>query len=128
MEETSRPDRRDAERPALRVRRIGQSILRRERGPRLVLAPRVDDRERMRGRLDVREVELRDLPHCFENRTELVAHAVDLALGNLEPREARYMQYVFSRDRHTTSEASNLKRDGPRSRGPVSGLLELRAR
>src|SRR6187431_2469904 len=114
----SQPDRRDPEGPTFRIRRIGQSILRRERGTRLVLLPHVDDRQRMRGRLNVGKVEFRDLPHGFENRAELVAHAVDFALGNLEAREARYVQNVFSRDRHTTSEASNsktrtLKRDGP---------------
>src|SRR5262245_19816643 len=67
-------------------------------------------------RLDVREIELGHLAHRLENRSKLVPHAVDLALGNLEAGQPRYVQYVFSRDRHTTSEAlrRTLKRDGPR--------------
>jgi hypothetical protein len=81
----------------------------------------------VRRRLDVGEIELGHLAHRVEDRSELLAHVVDLALGNLEARQAGHMQNVLSRDCHVDLPyRPNLKRDGPRWRGPVSGLLELR--
>ena len=47
-------DRRHAEAAVLRVGRVRERLLARERGPRLVLGPDVHDVERVRRRLDVR--------------------------------------------------------------------------
>ena len=51
-------------------------------------------------RLDVRQIQLRDLPDRLEDRPELLAHAVDLTLGDLQAGQARHMENVFSGDRH----------------------------
>ena len=73
------------------------------RRPRLVLAPDVDDVERVRGRRHVREVELLHLRDRLEDRRELLAEALDLRLGELEPRQPRDVQHLVSGNRHTVN-------------------------
>ena len=90
------PDRRDAERAVPRVGRVRERLLAGQRRARLVLVPDVDEIERMRRRLDVGEVELGDLADGLEDRAELLPHALDLVLGDLEARQPRDVQHVFS--------------------------------
>ena len=54
----------------------------------------------MRGRLDLREIELADLADGLEDRAELLLDPAQLVGGKLEAREARDMDDVFSPDRH----------------------------
>ena len=100
------------------IGRVRERVLDGKRRARLVLGPDVHDVERMRGGLDVREVELGDLADRLEDRAELRLHGLDLPLGNLEPRQAGYVEYVFSSDRHVVSKSMTPKRTGPVG-GPV---------
>ena len=56
-----------------------------------------DEVERVRGRLDVREVELAHLADRFEDRVQLRPEAVDLLVGQREPREPRDVQHFVSK-------------------------------
>ena len=95
-----RPGRRDAEGVVLDERRVLEHALERPRRPRLVVAPDVDDVERVRGRRHVVELELGDRRHGLEDRAELLREALDLLLGQREARESRDVQHLFPVDRH----------------------------
>ena len=71
----------------------------------------------MGGRLDVGEVELPDLPVGLQDRSQLVADAVDLPLRNLQPRELCDVENVFLRYRHGTSQCKSLEIE----RAPIIG-------
>src|SRR5207244_5179899 len=72
-----------------------------ERRPRLVLAEDVDDVERVRRRLDVREVELGNLADGLQDRAQLLAEALDLLLGEREPRQPRDVEHLFAGNGHS---------------------------
>src|SRR5262249_39936361 len=93
-----------------------QRILERERRARLVLAEDVHEVERMGGRLDVREIELRHLADGIEDRAQLLLEALDLLVGQRQPREPRDMQYLFSADRHVPNPSN---KEAP-FRGPLT--------
>src|SRR5437660_4550979 len=91
---------RHAEEVTLAVGGVRERLLDRERRPRLVFGPDVDEVERVSRRLDVRKIELGDLADRLENRVQLLAKPLDLLFGQLEPRELRYVQNFVSRDSH----------------------------
>ena len=88
--------------------------LERERRPRLVGRPDVDEVERMRERLDSAEVELGDLAHRLEDGAELLGEAVGLLVTQVESGERGDVQHLFSRYGHVLI---LTKREGP-FRGP----------
>src|SRR5262245_28442355 len=76
--------RRDAEGVVLALRRVRERDVEREARERLVVGPHVDERERVRGRLDALEIELGDLPDGLEDHVELLAEALDLLVRQRE--------------------------------------------
>src|SRR6266550_8353025 len=127
--------RRHPEEAGFAVRRVRQRVLDGERWARLVLGPDVDEVERVRGRLDAREVELAHLADCFEDRVQLRSEAVDLVVAQGEPRQPRDVQHLISRNGHanilpkTGQVSARLRSAGPggrvfsadrRKNGPLS--------
>jgi len=92
--------RRHPERALVRLRRVLQRDLTRQRRPRLVLGEHVDEVERMRRRRHVRKVELRHFRHGVEDRVELPAETLELLLGERDPRQPRDMKHLFPRNCH----------------------------
>ena len=72
---------------AVAIGSVREDVVERERGARLVLVPDVDEVERMRGRRHVGEVELGDDADRIEDRSELLGEALDLLVGQREPRK-----------------------------------------
>src|SRR3712207_3193262 len=84
---------RHAEAAIVGVRSGGERDVARHRRPRLVLAQGVLDRDDVRGGRDVREVaELADLLDVVEDLRELLRHALELLVGELEAGEAGDME------------------------------------
>jgi len=54
----------------------------------------------VRGRLDAREVEGRELLDMADDRGELLGHPGDLLVGQAQPRQPGNVQDVVRRDRH----------------------------
>src|SRR5512134_867218 len=91
----------------------------------------------MRRRRHVGEVELGHLRDGLEDRAQLLREALDLLVGQVEPREPRHVEDFVSADRHGKSLLENEERGplGPRSqrryervsldRGDVRGLQAL---
>src|SRR5437763_12252571 len=85
---------------AIAVGGVCKRLLDRERRARLILGPDVGEIEGMSRRFDVRKIELGDLANRFENRVQLLLETLDLLLGQIKPRELRYVQNLISRNRH----------------------------
>src|SRR5262249_17784602 len=79
--------RRDAEEAAVGVGRVRERLRLRERDVRLVLPEDVDQVERVRGRLDTRQVQLAHLADRLEDRAQLLLEPRNLLLGQREPRQ-----------------------------------------
>jgi len=71
------------------VRRVGEDLVAGQRRAKLILAPRVRDLQRVRGRRHVGKIELRHLRDRLEDRRELLLEAPDLVVGQFEAREPR---------------------------------------
>src|ERR1700736_619705 len=118
-----RSARRDPEEVALALRCIRECLFDRQRGARLVLRPDVDDVERVRRRLDLAQIELRNLADRLQNRVQLPAEPPELLLGQLEPGEPGYVHNLCSIDRHLP-----ILPRGQKKRPPFGGRFGFRFR
>src|SRR5581483_7017631 len=84
-----------------------------------VVGQDVDEIERVRRRLDSREVELGDFSDRLQDRGQLLAHPLELLVGQLQPRQPRHVDDVFSRYRPLVTILA--ERNGPLS-GPVGHI------
>src|SRR5919109_557987 len=103
-----RSPRRDAEGVVLPVRRVRERLLDVQGQVRLVLGPDVRERQRVLRGLDLREIELGDLPHCLEDRVQLAREPFELLVGQLEPRQPGNVHHFVSRDRHRSPSCQTL--------------------
>ena len=97
-------DRRDAETAVRRVGREREQLLAGPRRTRHVLAEAVRERERVRGRRHLAEVELRDVPDVLEDAREIVQEAVDLVIREADAGEVGGVQHVVSVESHRLGE------------------------
>ena len=82
----------------------------------------------MRGRLDLRQIELGHLPDRLQDGAELLLEPRDLFLGEREAREPRDMEHLVSRYRHqiNPSKSRNPFLESPSLTGEA-GLRPARA-
>src|SRR3954447_26742815 len=106
--------RRNAEIVAVSFGCIGKDVVERQRRPRLVEPEDVHDRERMRRRRHVREIELGHLADGGEDVVQLDSESRDLLLAQLELGERRDMEHIFPGDCHALNPPK-------KRRGPLSG-------
>src|SRR5262249_47119342 len=95
-----RSNRRYPEEAVVWIGRVAKRLLPGKRGLGLVLAEDVDEVERVRGRLDIREVQLAHLPDRVEDGGKLRPEALDLVVRQREPRQPRDVPNLLLADRH----------------------------
>ena len=104
--------------PFSSVGRVRQDIVERQRLVGHVLVPDVHEIERVRGRRHVREVELGDDADRVEDLVELAGEALDLLLGQRQPREPATCS--------TSSREMAIRSDPLKETGPQLGARPLR--
>src|SRR6266851_3402979 len=91
-------DARHAEELAGAIGRVRERLVARQARARLVVTHDVDHGHRVRRRLDVPRVERVELLDVREDAVELLAHLLELRVGECEPGEARDVLDVFAFD------------------------------
>src|SRR3989304_3800441 len=85
---------------AIRVRRVGERLLARERRPHLIFAEDVLNRDHVGRRLHARRIQTVERLDVGQDRRELAREEGLLLLADRQPRQLRYVFDLFARDLH----------------------------